>query len=67
MSGAARVNEPFPGPLAAEYYIDNRNYLPSVREMAGKTVHLRHRSKRGIHLFVSRGTENYQGQLERVI
>lgn len=32
MSGAARVNEPFPGPLAAEYYIDNRNYLPSVRD-----------------------------------
>lgn len=32
MSGAARVNEPFPGPLAAEYYIDNRNYLPSTRD-----------------------------------
>lgn len=32
MSGAARVNEPFPGPLAAEYYIDNRNCLPSVRD-----------------------------------
>lgn len=32
MSGAARVNEPFPGPLAVEYYIDNRNYLPSTRD-----------------------------------
>lgn len=31
MSDAARVNEPFPGPLAAEYYIDNRNCLPSER------------------------------------
>lgn len=31
MSGAARVNEPFPGPLAAEYYIDNRNWLRTVR------------------------------------
>lgn len=29
MNDAARVNEPFPGPLAAEYYIDNRNCLPS--------------------------------------
>jgi len=67
MSGAARVNEPFPGPLAAEYYIDNRNYLPSVGEMDGKTVPLRHRPKRGIHLFVSRGTENYRGQLERAM
>jgi len=32
MSGAARVNEPFPGLLVAEYYIDNRNYLPSTRD-----------------------------------
>jgi len=32
MSDAARVNEPFPGPLVAEYYIDNRNYLPSTRD-----------------------------------
>ena len=34
MSGAARVNEPFPGPLAAEYYIDNRNCLPSAAKRA---------------------------------
>lgn len=37
MSGAARVNEPFPGPLAAEYYIDNRNCLPSVAARVPKT------------------------------
>lgn len=46
MSDAARVNEPFPGPLAAEYYIDNRNCLPSEQ---AKTS-----SSGGRRLYVSR-------------
>lgn len=51
MNDAARVNEPFPGPLAAEYYIDNRNCLPSEQ---AKTS-----SSGGRRLYVSHYVPSY--------